>query len=85
MIMTNVSIMLNHWHVLQATRTRKSGSLTVDSSNTYIGTSPGTASLLNTQGDLYIGGVDEFTKVSKFSGTEVGLTGCLDTDSVQVL
>ena len=84
-IMTSVSIMLNHWHTLQATRTRKSGSLTVDNSNTYIGTSPGTTSLLNAQGDLYIGGVDEFTKVSKLSGTEVGLTGCLDTGSVQVL
>lgn len=85
MIMTNASIMLNHWHVLQATRTRKSGSLTVDSSGTYYGVSPGTTSLLNAQGDLYIGGVDESAKVSTFSGTEVGLTGCVDTDSVQVL
>ena len=85
MIMTNVSIMLNHWHTIQATRTRKSGSLTVDSSDTYYGTSPGTTSLLNAQGDLYIGGIDESARVSSFSGTKVGLTGCIDTDSVQVL
>ena len=80
-IISNVSVSLESWHTLNAVRNGKSGLLTIDGVDTS-GTSTGSSSLLNPIGDLFLGGVEDYSSVSMFAGPLVGLTGCIA--SVQV-
>ena len=66
---------LNDWHTIEARRNGQSGVLTVDGVTTT-GTSPGTETLLQLGGPLFIGGVENFTMVNA-NNSEVGYAGCI--------
>ena len=66
---------LNDWHIIEARRNGQSGMLTVNGVTTT-GSSPGTETLLQLGGPLFIGGVEDFTMVYA-NNTEVGYAGCI--------
>ena len=75
---SNSEISLNTWHMVEARRNSKYGSLVVDDSDIVTGTASGASTLLNAAGDLYVGGVPmHYGIVSRYAGTESGYTGCI--------
>ena len=85
-ISSNTTLALDQWHTIIASRTGRSGLLSIDSvAGSFSGVSPLTSSLLNAVGDLYVGGVADYNKVSSNAGgSETGFSGCVDVDSIQV-
>ena len=79
-------IPLNQWTSITVSRVRRDGILVVDGSS-FNGSSPGTTTILNTAGNLYVGGGAEGVagyQVSPNAGADVGLTGCVNTDTLRV-
>lgn len=74
---SNNGVSLNTWHMIEARRNGKYGSLVIDDDDIVTGTASGTATLMNAVGDLYIGGVARYAIVSRYTGTELGYTGCV--------
>ena len=58
------AISLKSEHIVQVTRTSKTGSLKVDSEAVVSGTSPGNAVALDVQSDFYLGGVPQLSSVN---------------------
>ena len=85
-IMSSSVIPLNQWTSVTVDKVRRDGMLVVNGSSTN-GSSPGTTTMLNAVGGLYIGGgaggVGGY-QVSPNAGTEVGLTGCVNTATLRV-
>ena len=69
---------LYEWHTIEATRSLQSGTLIIDNTELFNGTSPGTTRQLNIIGFLYLGGIDTFSIISKSIGINAGFAGCID-------
>ena len=76
------SISLDMWHTIIASRQYRSGMLVVDGGAPLMGTSMGGTSRLNAAGDIFYGGVLNYSIVSPLAGTEVGFTGCIQSVTV---
>ena len=82
-ITSNISLALNQWHIVEARRNGKTGSISIDAGASSSGSSPGTSSFLNPGGKgIYIGGVRDGLVFSKFAGSEMSLKGCIKSIEV---
>jgi hypothetical protein len=70
---------LYEWHIIHAGRDMKEGFLIVDGGAEVQGTSPGESSILDAELAIYLGGHEDFSKVSEDLGLTDGFTGCIDT------
>lgn len=78
-ILISDPIALNVWHTALATRTGRTASLQVDGEAVIPGMAEGLSSQLNMVGDLFIGGVADYSTVSQYAGTEAGFIGCIQS------
>ena len=70
-------VSMYEWHTIEASRSLRSGTLIINSTEFSNGTSPGTTSQLNVIGFLYLGGIDTYSIVSKSIGVNSGFAGCI--------
>ncbi|XP_060793466.1 basement membrane-specific heparan sulfate proteoglycan core protein isoform X8 [Neoarius graeffei] len=65
-----------HWHKITAVRTGKQGYIQVDDRTAQHGQSPGRSVMVNTKGNIYLGGAPDLAVLTggKFSS---GITGCV--------
>ena len=68
---------LNSWHYVVVTLDGPRGTLRVDNGTEQTSNSEGSLTVLNAAGDIFVGGVSDYSSVSPHAGTEVGLTGCI--------
>ena len=71
-------VSMYEWHTVEATRSLRSGTLIIDNTEFSNGTSPGTTRQLNIIGFLYLGGIDNYSIVSRSIGVYSGFAGCID-------
>jgi hypothetical protein len=84
MITSGEVVTLNEWNTITATRAYKLGTLLLGNSSSDSGSSPGTSTLLDATGDIYIGGADDFSKVSNDAGTKIGFDGCINVNDIKI-
>ncbi|XP_077981026.1 pikachurin-like [Glandiceps talaboti] len=75
-ILSNQTINDGQWHKVHLHREGTQGMLTVDSTDTITGTSPGRLKQLNTNNGLYLGGMNDIVELSLHRYSS-GLIGCL--------
>ena len=71
-------VSLYEWHTVEASRSLQSGTLIIDYTEFFNGTSPGTTRRLNIIGFLYLGGIDTFSIISRSVGVNSGFAGCIE-------
>ena len=82
-ITSNMTIALNQWQTVKASRTLKTGLISINGGAGSSETSLGTSSQLNVGGKgVYVGGVEESSVFSEFAGTEMSFTGCIESVKV---
>lgn len=69
---------LNAWHYVVVSLDGPNGSMIVDGGVEIHNDFEGLLSVLNAAGDMFVGGVSNYSTVSPHVGTEVGLTGCIN-------
>ncbi|XP_022092221.1 pikachurin-like [Acanthaster planci] len=72
---TSEPISLNEWHIAIASRTARDGTLQVDKRRVLSGMSEGAFTQLTFGSDLYIGGVDDASHISKNAEVETSFVG----------
>ncbi|XP_076325413.1 terribly reduced optic lobes isoform X10 [Tachypleus tridentatus] len=69
-------------HSVRIERMAKNGSIQIDGGQRYFGSSQGVLQMLNSEGDIYIGGVPDF-KLMTAERYSNGLRGCLSNMQIQ--
>ncbi|XP_038074554.1 pikachurin-like [Patiria miniata] len=72
---TTEPVSLNEWHIAIASRTARDGTLQVDKRRVLSGMAEGAFTQLTFAGDLYIGGVDDASHVSKKAEMSTSFVG----------
>ena len=67
----------NQWHTVEVVRNGKIGQLIVNDHIPAVGESGGGSFSLQLGGDLYVGGVPDYSQISFDIDLEVGFTGCI--------
>ena len=83
-ILISDPVSLDEWHYVTASRDGRDGAMTVDDGDKITGQSFGSFSIFNAAGDLFVGGVSDYSTVSPQVGTEVGFTGCISDIEVYI-
>jgi hypothetical protein len=84
-LVSRENISLNEWHRIAVSRTEKFGTLILDGHPPVSGTSPGITYLLNVASDLFLGGIDHMSKLSKDTGLTSGFSGCISDFSINLV
>ena len=87
---SNVTVSLDTWYTVQASRTAKTGNLIVNGSAPVDVTSPGSAVALDVHSNFYLGGVRQLSNVNpnavdNDASFVQDFTGCIDHFEVCVL
>ena len=84
-ILISSQVDLNEWHCVVITLDGPSGSMIVDGGIEIHNEFDGALSVLNAAGDVFVGGVADYSTVSPHAGTEVGFTGCISDIEVNIV
>ncbi|XP_023290722.1 basement membrane-specific heparan sulfate proteoglycan core protein [Orussus abietinus] len=76
-IRANRPITLGKWHTIKLQRNRREGTMFVDGEGPYEGSAAGRRQGLDLMEPLYIGGVKEYSAISKYAGANSGFVGCI--------
>ena len=80
---SNVTVSLNTWHEVRASRIKKTGNLVVNRGDPVSVTSPGSAVALDVHSNFYLGGVRQLSNVNPNAVDNdpsfvQDFTGCID-------
>nr|QBP17600.1 heparan sulfate proteoglycan [Recilia dorsalis] len=73
----NQPLSLGQWHTVQLSRFKKEGTMYVDETQYYTGSSRGRMQGLDLSQPLYLGGVPDFSTIHKQNGFDSGFVGCI--------
>ena len=68
---------MDEWHTVYVWRIGRSASLRVDDQMIRTVVSRGMLQELNVVGDVLLGGVQEYRRLSPLTGSAIGFTGCI--------
>lgn len=81
-ILISNPVSLNEWHHAVVSLSGPNGLLTVDGGPEIVNDFVGFLSVLDAAGDVFLGGVSNYSTISPHVGTEVGFTGCISNMEV---
>jgi hypothetical protein len=82
-VLFSEEVELRHWHTVKFSRNQQVGLLTINDEGTTNTRSKGSYTMLNVFSDLYVGGYDDFSRLSKDADFESGFTGCIRELKIQ--